>query len=135
MCGYCQCSRRKRRRRFSLSVYWLYAIGKGSGHKKVAYDFISYAINAKNDKLLTMEGGIGCRRSTWTDGEVNKVVPYYHKLERLHDNVKTLPRKVNWSKISHVIDKMVTELMGTNRPVAELLSEAQDKIDQIEGKI
>ena len=120
---------------FSLSVYWLYAIGKGSKHKRLAYDFISYAVNAQNDKLLTLEGGIGCRKSTWTDSEVNATVPYYHKLEGLHDNVKTLPRKVNWSKISHVIDEMVTELVGTDRPVAELLSEAQGKIDQIEGKV
>jgi|TARA_B110000037_G_scaffold24443_1_gene28187 multiple sugar transport system substrate-binding protein len=117
----------------SLNVYWLYAIGKGSKNKQVAYDFIQYAVNAKNDKLMTLEGGIGCRKSTWGDKEVNEIVPYYYKLETLHKNARTLPRNINWNKISEVIDVMVTKLFSTNKDVSELIKEAQNKIDKIES--
>mgnify|MGYP000001650460 FL=1 len=48
----------------SLNVYWLYTIGTGSKHKKLAYDFLRFATTAASDKLLTTEGGIGCRKST-----------------------------------------------------------------------
>jgi len=113
----------------SLNVYWLYAIGKGSKNKQVAYDFISFAVNKSNDKLLTLNGGIGCRKSTWIDKDINEKVPFYHKLNRLHENVGTLPRMRNWNIISHIIDDMVTKLISTNNNISELLSEAQDKIE------
>ncbi|MEC3907851.1 extracellular solute-binding protein [Tamlana sp. 2201CG12-4] len=117
----------------SLNVYWLYTIARGSKNKALAYEFIKYAVNAKNDKLLTLEGGIGCRKSTWMDNEVNQIVPYYHKLEMLHNNARTLPRKINWNSISEVIDTMVIELFKTEKKVAELVNEAQQKIDKIEN--
>ena len=118
----------------SLNVYWLYAIGKGSQHKKWAYEFIKYATNVKNDKLLTLEGGIGCRKSTWYDEEINKTVPYYNKLDGLHRNSKTLPRKAHWADISTVIDKVVTQAINSNTPIKEILEKGQEEISQIEKK-
>src|SRR5699024_1152265 len=103
----------------SLNVYWLYVLGKGSSHKKVSYDFLRYAISKTSDKLLTLKGGIGCRLSTWHDPEVNQEVPYYHRLEALHQNAKTLPRKKNWSEIAEVIDEAVLQTMNTSRSVSE----------------
>jgi multiple sugar transport system substrate-binding protein len=44
----------------SLNVYWLYTIGTGSQHPKLAYDFLRFATTPESDKLLTTEGGIGC---------------------------------------------------------------------------
>jgi multiple sugar transport system substrate-binding protein len=113
----------------SLNVYWLYAIGAGSKNKQVAYDFIRYAVNRNNDKLLTLEGGIGCRLSTWYDEEVNKMVPYYHKLEMLHNNAKSLPLKSNWAKIASVIDEVVLQTVNTDLPIKELLTNGQQKIE------
>ncbi len=117
----------------ALNVYWLYAIAEGSQNKQLAYDFIRYATNVGNDKLLTLNGGIGCRKSTWSDVEINKTIPYYHKLSSIHENVQTLPRKTNWNDISHVIDEMMTKLTTTNRDITELLAEAQSRIDKIEN--
>lgn len=116
----------------SLNVYWLYAIGAGSEHKEVAYDFIRYAVNKYNDKLLTLEGGIGCRLSTWHDKVVNELVPYYHKLEQLHQHAKSLPLKSNWAKIAAIIDEVVLQAVHTNRLVKELLKEGQRKIDLLD---
>lgn len=116
----------------SLNVYWLYSIGSGSRHKELAYDFIRFATNRKNDKLLTLEGGIGCRISTWNDEEVNRIVPYYHKLEMLHQNARSLPLKSNWAQIAAIIDEVVLKALNTGRPVNELLEEGQEKIRLID---
>lgn len=116
----------------SLNVYWLYTIGRGSKHKKVAYDFIRFATNVVNDKTLTLEGGIGCRISTWNDIEINKIIPYYHKLETLHVVAKMLPQHKNWAKIASVIDQMVILAITTDRLSSELLTLAQKQINEIE---
>ncbi|MEJ5963135.1 extracellular solute-binding protein [Pedobacter immunditicola] len=116
----------------SLNVYWLYTIGSGSKHKQVAYDFIKFAISEENDKRLTLEGGIGCRISTWMDKEVNSIVPYYHKLEQFHQHAKTLPQSGHWSAIAAVIDKMVWGALTSTVPAAEILRDAQDQINSIQ---
>src|SRR3954464_15180390 len=64
----------------SLNVYWLYTIAIGSKHKQLSYEFLRFATSPESDKLLTSEGGIGCRKSTWNDSEINKTIPFYHKL-------------------------------------------------------
>ncbi|MEJ5995004.1 extracellular solute-binding protein [Pedobacter sp. Du54] len=116
----------------SLNVYWLYTIGKGSKHKEVAYDFIRFATNVANDKALTLEGGIGCRISTWNDSEINKIIPYYHKLETLHVVAKTLPQHKNWAQIASIIDEMVILAITTDQSSAEIIRAAQGKINEIE---
>lgn len=112
----------------SLNVYWLYAIGSGSKHKQLAYDFLRFATNAMNDKLLTIEGGIGCRISTWHDPAINYIIPYYHKLEELHKTAKSLPQHPRWADIAHVIDDVVLQAINTDRPLQQLLEDGQEKI-------
>lgn len=115
----------------SLNVYWLYTIAKGSKHKKVAYDFLKYAISAANDKQLTLAGGIGCRKSTWNDPEINDTIPYYHKLENLHKVANMLPQKKNWADIAKIIDQMVLSAINTNKATEEILADAQVEINSI----
>lgn len=117
----------------SLNAYWMYVIGSGSQHKDIAYEFIKYAVNEANDKLLTLEGAIGCRKSTWHDKDVNHEVPYYHKLEALHKKTRSLPRKSNWSEIADVIDQLVLEVINTSMDIKTILNFAQNKIDIIEN--
>jgi len=116
----------------SLNVYWLYTIGAGSRHKEVAYDFLRFAVNRHNDKLLTLEGGIGCRVSTWTDAEVNATIPYYHKLEQLHQIARSLPQKANWAQVAKLIDEVVLQAINTDIPVEQLLSDGQQKINLLD---
>lgn len=115
----------------SLNVYWLYTLGKGSKNKQIAYDFIRYAVSIKNDKLLTTEGGIGCRKSTWKDDEINQLIPFYHKLEKLHTNANTLPKSIHWNAISKIIDQLVITFLNTDKNAAELVKKAQYKIENI----
>lgn len=114
----------------SLNVYWLYTIGTGSKHQKLAYDFIRFATTAESDKLLTTEGGIGCRTSTWKDPEINTAIPYYHKLELLHENALSLPQILIWSKVAQLIEQMVLKAIETDIPSAKLLKETQNIIQK-----
>lgn len=116
----------------SLNVYWTYTIGAGSKHKQLAYDFIRFATTSRNDKLLTLEGGIGCRISTWVDGGINAIIPYYHKLEQLHRSARSLPQKGNWAQIAKIIDEVVLQAINTDIPAADLLAAGQEKINQID---
>lgn len=115
----------------SLNVYYMYVIGAGSPHKDIAFDFIRFAINKENDKLLTLEGGIGCRKSTWKDKEVNMEVPYYSKLEALHEKSNTLPCDPRWAEVAAVIDQVVLQAVNTQKNVKEILAEAQAQVNKI----
>jgi multiple sugar transport system substrate-binding protein len=118
----------------SLNVYWLYTVGSGSSHKDLAYDFLRFAVNAANDKKLTLEGGIGCRMSTWYDEEVNKTIPYYHKLAGLHQHAKSLPQRTDWVQIAKIIDQTISNALKTTIPSSALLREAQTNIDELKNK-
>lgn len=109
----------------SLSAYWILAVGAGSPHPETAYRFIRHCLSAPMDRLLTLEGGIGCRKSTWQDPEVNRAIPFYHKMARLHSFARELPRRSDWNRLAGVIDRLVLATINTNRPVAGLLAEFQ----------
>jgi multiple sugar transport system substrate-binding protein len=115
----------------SLNVYWLYTIGSGSKHKKLAYDFLRFATTPESDKLLTTEGGIGCRKSTWKDAEINTLIPFYHKLEMLHENALTLPQTPIWPKVAELIDGTVLKAIETDISSDILLEETQKKIREL----
>ena len=115
----------------SLNVYWLYTIGSGSKHQKLAYDFLRFAVTPESDKLLTTEGGIGCRKSTWKDEEINTLIPFYHKLEMLHENALTLPQTPIWPKVAELIDGAVLKAIETDISSAIILEETQEKISKL----
>ncbi|MDW8849467.1 sugar ABC transporter substrate-binding protein [Flavobacterium sp. MMLR14_040] len=115
----------------SLNVYWLYTIGIGSKQKELAYDFLRFATSPESDKLLTNEGGIGCRKSTWKDEEINKMIPFYHKLEMLHENALTLPQTPVWPKVAELIDQMVLKAIECDISSEKLLEETQNEIQNI----
>lgn len=115
----------------SLNSYWMYMIGKGSLNKELAYDFIKFAINKDNDTLLTEEGGIGCRRSTWKNEEINKKVSYFNKLEELHLHAKSLPSIPCWPEVASVIDEVMQKAIHTNIAINEILEEGQEKINKL----
>lgn len=115
----------------SLNVYWILSIGAGSPHKELAYRFLRHCASAAMDKALTLEGAIGCRKSSWADAQVNQVIPFYSALETLHQNARELPRLTNWTQIGAVIDELVLATINTQEPVRDLLGRAQAKIDAI----
>jgi multiple sugar transport system substrate-binding protein len=117
-------------RRASLNAYWILGVPAGSRHCDVAYDFVCHCASPEMDKLLTLEGGIGCRKSTWADEQVNSVVPFYHCLERLHQDARELPRLSNWSRLAAVIDQMMVDAIDSDEPTTTIIRRAQLRADE-----
>ena len=115
----------------SLNVFWMLAMARGSTQKDLVWDFMRHCATQAMDKLTTTEGAIGVRRSTWADAEVNRAVPYYHKLDELHAHARELPVHPRLSEVAHVVDRMMTQATTTSRPTAELLAAAQAEIEKI----
>jgi len=114
----------------SLNSYWILGIAAGSPHHGVAWNFLSHCASPEMDKLLTLEGGIGCRKSTWSDAGVNAAIPFYRLLEHLHEGARELPRLTDWSRLSAVIDQMVLDAIRTGEPSAAITRNAQARLDQ-----
>jgi multiple sugar transport system substrate-binding protein len=112
----------------SLSVYWTLAISAGSPHKDIAYRFLRHCMTPAMDKLLTVAGAIGCRRSTWDDAEVNATIPYYHRLSRLHENARELPRLSHWNDLAALIDQLVLKVINTDEPVEQIVRDIQARV-------
>jgi multiple sugar transport system substrate-binding protein len=115
----------------SLNVYWILGIPADCAQPDVSWQFLRHCASPEMDRLLTLEGGIGCRRSTWADSEVNRAIPFYREMERLHAGAREMPRMPEWSRIASAIDTLVLSAIGCDRPEAELLAEAQGRIVNI----
>jgi multiple sugar transport system substrate-binding protein len=115
-------------RSVSLNVFWVLAIGSGSANKQLAWDFLRHCATAPMDRLTTTEGAIGVRRSTWTDPEINALMPYYHRLEWLHEHAREMPLTADLARISHIVDDLMTAAVTTDRATADLLAEAQARV-------
>ena len=115
----------------SLNVFWMLAIAAGSAQKPLAWDFLRHCASAPMDRLTTLAGGVGVRRSTWDDPEVNRRVPYSHKLGLLHARARTLPANPRQAQVAEAVDAMMAEAHGTHRPSAALLEAAQARVAAI----
>jgi multiple sugar transport system substrate-binding protein len=117
----------------SLNVYWILSIAAGAMHKDVAWKFLRHCAGAEMDNLLTREGAIGCRKSTWADPLVNDTIPFYGRMEELHANAREMPRLVAWPRIAEVIDRMVLAAIDTAEPLEAIVKRAQSEIAQADA--
>lgn len=117
----------------SLNVYWILGVAAGSPHADTAYAFLRHCAGAASDRLLTLEGGIGCRKSTWRDAEVNRAIPFYAQLEKIHAHARELPRLAHWARLAEVIDRLVTAALDTSEPSRVLLARAQAEAGRLSG--
>jgi multiple sugar transport system substrate-binding protein len=111
----------------SLIVYWVLGVAAGSPHPDVAYAFARHCCTPAMDKITTLEGGIGCRLSTWNDPEVNALIPFYSELARLHEGTRTLPRSRKLPALVHVIDEAVQAAITSRETSETILQAAQGR--------
>jgi multiple sugar transport system substrate-binding protein len=109
----------------ALNVYWLLCVGAGSRHQHEAYGFLRHAATPAMDRITTLAGGIGCRLSTWSDAEVNRTIPFYHRLAELHQYARELPSSQHWPQLAHIIDGAVQRALDTDAPTGAILRAAQ----------
>ena len=118
-------------RSVSLNVFWVIALARGSRQKDLAWSFLRHLATAPMDKLTTLEGAIGVRRSTWADAQVNRLVPFYHRLDALHEHARELPHHPRLAEIAHVIDELLARALDTEQPSRLLLCETQKRLEAI----
>jgi multiple sugar transport system substrate-binding protein len=118
-------------RSVSLNVFWMLTLAAGSRNPELAWDFMRHAATPAMDRLTTSEGAIGVRLSTWSDPEINARIPYYGKLETLHEYAREMPRHPRLSAFAHVIDRMLAQALETSAPSRDLLIEAQGAIEGV----
>jgi multiple sugar transport system substrate-binding protein len=109
----------------SLNVYWLLSVPAGTTHPDVAWRFLRHVMTPSMDRVTTLSGAIGCRKSTWSDVEVNSQIPFYHRLDELHETAREIPQRKDWDQIAHRIDGLVTNVITTRIPIRQLLQNAQ----------
>lgn len=117
----------------SLNIYWILSIGSGSRNQAVAWRFLRHCASVEMDKLLTLEGAIGCRRSTWIDEEVNRIIPFYRRLEVLHNGAREMPRMPQWPTVAEVIDRMVLQAINTAAPINAIVEQGQSELFGVLG--
>jgi multiple sugar transport system substrate-binding protein len=111
----------------SLNVYWILSIAAGSPHPEIAWRFLKHCLTPAMDKLTTTAGAIGCRKSTWSDPDVNHAIPFYHRMEALHQVAREIPQLDTWPQIATIIDTLITATITTSQPIETLLTEADRK--------
>lgn len=111
-------------RSVSLNVYWLLALAAGSPHRDTAWQFLRHTQSAEMDLLVSSSGAVGCRRSTWADPGLNAAMPFYHRLEALHEHAREIPQREDWGRVAGILDRLMSGAVSTQKPVAELLAEA-----------
>jgi multiple sugar transport system substrate-binding protein len=116
-------------RSVSLNVFWVLAMGVGCAQPDLAWSFLRHLGTAPMDKVTTVEGAIGVRRSTWADPEVNVLIPYYHKLDALHARARELPLHPRLADISHVVDELLARAIASDVPSPALLADAQRRVE------
>ena len=115
----------------SLNIYWVLAIGARCREPDLAYRFIRHCMTPAMDKLTSTAGAIGCRRSAWDDPEIRAAVPFYAGLEVLHARARELPSDPRFPELANIIDGLVSLAITTDKPSAQLLADAQAKVEKI----
>lgn len=118
-------------RSVSLNVFWVIAVAAGSRAKDLAWPFLRHLATAPMDRITTLEGAIGVRRSTWADAQVNRLVPFYHELDTLHASARELPLHPRLAEIAQAIDALLARALDTDESSRALLAEAQRRIETI----
>jgi multiple sugar transport system substrate-binding protein len=110
----------------TLSNYWVIAIGTGSHAKPASFELLRHIASAASDKLTTLHGAVGVRRSTWNDPEVVERVPIYAQLEQLSAEARTLPFCEDLPKLAEIMNEVTISALTTNEPSEAILTQAQN---------
>jgi multiple sugar transport system substrate-binding protein len=63
--------------------------------------------------------------------DVNRIVPFYNRLNDLHAHARELPRLVEWPEIASVIDRMILKVIGTRESAKTVAKESQQELKHL----
>lgn len=113
----------------SLSVFWALAMGSGSRHKALAWEFLRFVAQPERDLGITRHGAVAVRLSSWRNAALQAQVPAYREIERISLGARQLPAGPQMAAFARVIDRMVTRALTTADSTAAILLTAQHEIE------
>ncbi len=113
----------------SLSVFWALAMGHGSRHKELAWQFLRFVASPERDLGITRHGAVGVRLSTWRNPELQARIPVYREVEDISLGARQLPSGPAMASFAAVIDNVITRGLTTSEPSAAILEAAQREIE------
>jgi multiple sugar transport system substrate-binding protein len=114
----------------SLSVFWALAMGRGSRHKELAWQFLRFVSTAERDFGITRHGAVGVRLSTWRNPDIQARIPAYRDVEAISLGARQLPAGPGMAVFATIIDGVMTRALTTNHSSADILRAAQSEIEQ-----
>lgn len=115
----------------SLSAYWVLTIPAGSRHPDQAWQFIRSTASAAMDRVTAVEGGNGCRLSTWGDPELQARFPCYQIMEDVHAQARTLPALAEVPQIMAILGAAIDRVYRHDQPAAAALADAAVAVDDL----
>ena len=100
----------------SLSVFWALAMGRGSRHKELAWQFLRFVASPERDLGITRHGTVGVRLSTWRNPELQARIPVYREVETISLGARQLPSGPAMASFAAIIDDVITRALTTNEP-------------------
>jgi len=118
-------------RAVSLNVYWCLTIPVGARRKDEAWRFLKHLATPEMDRITTLEGGNGCRLSTWRDPEVRRQFQYYEVIEDVHHQVISPPRIPAYPAINEVLNGMMADAVAGSKDAPTALRDAAAEIEAL----
>lgn len=115
----------------SLSSYWTLTIPSGCRDPEAAWDFMRSTAGVEMDRVTSVEGGIGCRLSTWRDEEIQEKFRCYQHIEETHENSEMLPSIPETTGIVAILNESIDEAHTRKKGVAEALEEAASRVNDL----
>jgi multiple sugar transport system substrate-binding protein len=113
----------------SLSVFWALAMGRGSRHKELAWQFLRFVASPERDLGITHHGTVGCRLSTWRNADLQARIPVYREVEAISLGARQLPTGPAMASFAAVVDDLITRALTSNESSASILESAQREIN------
>lgn len=114
-------------RHASLNVYWVLGICAGSRNPELAYQFLRETASPAMDKITSLSGGSGVRKSTWDDPDIRAQFQYYEVMEQVHTGIDTLPALPEYPALNEVFSRMTWAAVCGDKSVTQALADAADE--------
>lgn len=114
-----------------LAVYWSMVIPTRSAKPELAWALLKHLASPEMDRLTSLEGGAGVRRSTWNDPAVRLVASFYEGLEDLQSSVENPPSIACWPEVCSSLSQMVDDVINNRRSVDDALERATGEIAEL----
>ncbi len=111
----------------SLNVYWILSIASGSPHRDDRLEIPQALPHAGHGQTHHHRRSDRLPQIHLVDEEVNHLIPFYHRMEGLHQVAREIPQLNTWPQIASIIDALMTATINSDTPIEELLAEASHK--------